>query len=35
MLNKLYALYKETEQEEKQDHTVNNLDTSILRKLAN
>ena len=34
-LNKIYALYKEVEQEEKQDQTVNNLDTNILRKLAN
>lgn len=35
MLNKLYSLYKETEQEKEQDQTVNNLDTNILRKLAN
>ena len=35
MLNKLYSLYKETEQEKEQDQTVNTLDTNILRKLAN
>lgn len=34
-LNKIYALYKETETEEKQESNVNNLDLNILRKLAN
>lgn len=35
MLNKLYALYKESEPEKTTDSNVNNLDVSILRKLAN
>jgi phage terminase small subunit len=33
-LNKIYALYKEAEQEQKTDNKVNNLDTSTLIKLA-
>lgn len=35
MLSKIHGLYKEVEQEKTQDQTVNNLDTNILRKLAN
>lgn len=35
MLNKLYSLYKENEPEKEQDRSVDSLDTSILRKLAN
>lgn len=34
MLNKIYTLYKETEQEQKQESTVNNLDTGILKRLS-
>ena len=34
MLNKIYALYKDTEQDTKQDTKVNNLDTGTLIKLA-
>ena len=34
MLNKIYALYKETEQETKQESNVNNLDTSLLKRLS-
>lgn len=34
MLNKIYALYKESEQETKQESTVNNLDTSVLKRLS-
>lgn len=34
MLNKIYALYKETETEQKTDNKVNNLDTTTLLKLA-
>ena len=34
MLNKILALYKDTEQEQKTDNKVNNLDTSTLIKLA-
>ena len=34
MLNKIYSLYKDTEQEQKTDNKVNNLDTSTLIKLA-
>lgn len=34
MLNKINALYKDTEQEQKQESTVNNLDISTLRKLS-
>jgi phage terminase small subunit len=33
-LNKIYALYKETETTEKQESTVNNLDAATLRKLS-
>lgn len=33
-LNKIYALYKDTEQEQKTDNKVNNLDTGTLIKLA-
>ena len=33
-LNKIYALYKETETEQKTDNKVNNLDTGTLIKLA-
>lgn len=34
MLNKIYALYKETEQEQKPESTVNNLDVSLLKRLS-
>ena len=34
MLNKINALYKETEQEQKTESTVNNLDTGILKRLS-
>ena len=34
MLNKIYALYKETEQETKQESTVNNLDIAALKRLS-
>lgn len=34
MLNKIYALYKETEQETKQESTVNSLDISVLKRLS-
>jgi phage terminase small subunit len=34
ILNKLYGLYKDTEQEEKQENTVNTLDTATLIKLS-
>ena len=33
-LNKIYALYKEQENEQKTDNKVNNLDTGTLIKLA-
>lgn len=33
-LCKIYALYKETEQEQKTDNTVNNLDISTLKRLS-
>lgn len=33
MLNKLYALYKETEQEEKPQTNINQLDVNTLKKL--
>ena len=35
MLNKILALYKEQENEQKTDNKVNNLDTGTLLKLAN
>jgi phage terminase small subunit len=34
MLNKINALYKETEQEIKPESTVNNLDISVLKRLS-
>lgn len=34
MLNKINALYKETEQEQKTESNVNNLDTGILKRLS-
>lgn len=34
MLNKVYALYKETETEQKPESTVNNLDISVLKRLS-
>ena len=34
MLNKIYALYKETEQEQKTESTVNNLDINALKRLS-
>lgn len=34
MLNKINALYKETEQETKPESTVNNLDISTLKRLS-
>lgn len=34
MLNKIYALYKEAETEQKQDTTINNLDMNTLKKLS-
>lgn len=34
MLNKIYALYKETEQETKPESTVNNLDIGVLKRLS-
>ena len=34
MLNKIYALYKETEQEQKPESTVNTLDISTLKRLS-
>lgn len=34
MLNKIYALYKETEQEQKPESVVNSIDTSILKRLS-
>lgn len=34
MLNKIYALYKETEQENKPESTVNNLDITALKRLS-
>lgn len=34
MLNKIYALYKETETEQKTDNSVNNLDISTLKRLS-
>ena len=34
MLNKIYALYKETETEVKPESTVNNLDISVLKRLS-
>ena len=34
MLNKIYALYKESEQEQKQESTVNNLDINALKRLS-
>lgn len=33
-LNKIYALYKDTEQEQKQENTVSTLDTTTLIKLS-
>lgn len=34
MLNKIYALYKESEQSEKQESSVNNLDLNTLKRLS-
>lgn len=34
MLNKIYSLYKETEQENKPDSIVNNIDTALLKRLS-
>lgn len=34
MLNKINALYKETETEQKTDSSVNNLDISVLKRLS-
>lgn len=34
MLNKIYALYKETEQQPEKENNVNNLDTSVLKRLT-
>ncbi len=34
MLNKIFALYKETETEVKPESTVNNLDISVLKRLS-
>lgn len=34
MLNKLYNLYKDTEEEQKQQNPVNNLDITVLKKLT-
>lgn len=34
MLNKIYALYKETDTEEKQDNKLDNIDTDTLIKLS-
>ena len=34
MLNKIYALYRETETEQKTDSNVNNLDISVLKRLS-
>lgn len=34
MLNKIYALYKDTEQDVKPESTVNNLDISVLKRLS-
>jgi hypothetical protein len=34
MLNKVYALYKETEQDVKPESNVNNLDISVLKRLS-
>lgn len=34
MLNKINALYKETEQETKPESSVNNLDISVLKRLS-
>lgn len=34
MLNKIYALYKDTENEQKTDNSVNNLDTATLIALS-
>lgn len=34
MLNKVYALYKETETEVKPESTVNNLDIGVLKRLS-
>ena len=34
MLNKINALYKDTEQEVKPESTVNNLDISVLKRLS-
>ena len=34
MLNKIYALYKETETEQKPESNVNNLDISTLKRLS-
>ena len=34
MLNKIYALYKDTEQEQKQDNTISNLDINTLKRLT-
>lgn len=34
MLNKIYALYKETDTEQKPESTVNNLDINALKRLS-
>ena len=34
MLNKIYSLYKDTEQEQKPESTMNNLDISTLKRLS-
>ena len=34
MLNKIYALYKETETEQKPESSVNNLDIIVLKRLS-
>jgi hypothetical protein len=34
MLNKIYALYKDSETEQKQDNSINNLDMNTLKKLS-
>jgi hypothetical protein len=34
MLNKIYGVYKDTEQEQKTESTVNNLDTDTLKRLS-
>ena len=35
MLNKIYALYKDTEQETKQDNIISELDINVLKSLSN